>query len=187
MRRLDHQNQYISRNLNSARVTRQAMFNAEDLEAAMCTGCDMPPPYPGVVVAPEDRNHDRPYLLSNASFRRLRIIIFLGGLCLNAPWSWNRKTHMIDRWSPFWIRVWQLYWYFTTVQSTFMIIYHSYCLMGLYSKNLESYRGIFAYSLIIYWYACHLGYKTCIFVHEDRVRHFAPYLISGSLLFKLTS
>lgn len=144
-----------------------------DVEAGGCVE-DPPPPYSNQMSADQQQKeegyHNRPHLLSNACYNRIRLIIFFGMLCLNYPWVWNRKTHRIDRWNPFMVRIWQLYWYFTTVQSTFMIIYHSYCLMGIYSSNLESYRGIFAYSLIIYWYACHLGYKTAIFLHEDEVR-----------------
>lgn len=150
---------------NSDRITRQPMYHELDLEAN-----DNPPPYQEESESVE-RNHNRPYLLSSGTYNRLRVMIFLGGLCLNVPWSWNRKKYKIDRWNPFMIKIWQLYWYFTTVQSTFMIIYHTYCLIGIYSRDLKSYRGIFAYSLIVYWYACHLGYKTCIFLYEDRVIH----------------
>jgi len=118
------------------------------------------------------RNHDRPYLLSKGVFLRLRIIIFLGMLCANFPWTWNNKTKRIERWSPFMIKLWKFYWCLTTVQSVGMITYQTYCLIGMYSRELESYRDIFAYSLIVYWYACHLGYKTCMLLYEDDVSNF---------------
>ncbi|CAL8080969.1 unnamed protein product [Orchesella dallaii] len=124
-----------------------------------------------------ERNHDRPYLLSKGVLRRLRLIIFLGMLCANFPWIWNNKTKRIDRWSPFMVKLWKMYWYFTMTQSVGLIIYQTYCLIGIYSRDLDSYRGIFAYSLIVYWYACHLGYRTCMLLYEDDMRKYINRLL----------
>ncbi|CAL8080920.1 unnamed protein product [Orchesella dallaii] len=117
-------------------------------------------------------NHNRPYLLSDATFRRLRIIIFLGMLCANIPWRWDNKTKRIYRWSPVMVKLWKLYWFISVIQSICMFLYHMQCLMGMYSRNLESYREIFAYSTVLYWYTCHLGYRTCMILYEDDMRKY---------------
>ncbi|CAL8080914.1 unnamed protein product [Orchesella dallaii] len=116
--------------------------------------------------------HNRPYLLSNATFNRLSMIVTIGMLSANFPWRWNNRTKRIDRWSPIMVKLWKLYWYLSVLQSMCMLLYHMQCLMGMYSRNLESYRGIFAYSGTLYWYSCHLGYRACMFLYEDDMRKY---------------
>ncbi|ODM91223.1 hypothetical protein Ocin01_15459 [Orchesella cincta] len=156
---------------NSTRVTRNPLFHLMEDGMTMAYSETL-----GFDTAGGDQvtkwKHSRPYLLCEAVFTRLRIIVMLGMLSGNVPWRWNNKTKRINRWSSIMFTLWKFYWCLTVIQSLFMLLYHMRCFLGMYSRNLESYRGIFAYSTTLYWYACHLGYRTCMLLYEDDIRKY---------------
>ncbi|ODN03006.1 hypothetical protein Ocin01_03690 [Orchesella cincta] len=147
---------------NSSRITRNPTFS--DLEQDIST--EEKSDYQNQV------GHDQPYLFTKSVLNRLRVIVISGMLSANFPWLWNNKTKRIERWSPVMVKLWKMYWCGTVIQSICMLSYHIHCLNGMYSRNLESYRGIFAYSVILYFYACHLGYRASMFLYEDDMRRY---------------
>lgn len=115
---------------------------------------------------------DRPYLLDSTVMARLKQLVLLGKTSGAFPWSWNKKEHRIDRWSPTWERVWVAIWAFVTIQTLLLTMFQFYSFYSRVKGEIKTYREIFMMSLSMYWYICAVYFNINMYLYKDIIRQY---------------
>jgi len=98
-----------------------------------------------------DPDHKRPFFLNKKTMNRLRQLLLLGMTSGAFPWTWNKKTNRIDKWSPGMERWWYYMWAVTTVQTSILTGFQIYSFFARMTTGDKSYREIFMMSFSFYW------------------------------------
>ncbi len=126
----------------------------------------------GLNVIKSQEAKDRPYLLDSTVIARLKQLLLLGKTSGSFPWSWNKKEHRIDRWSPFLERLWVIIWAFVTVQTLFLTLFQFYSFYSRVKGATKTYREVFMSSLSAYWYICAVYFNVNMYLYKDQIRQY---------------
>lgn len=114
----------------------------------------------------------RPYLLDATVMTRLKQLLLLGKTSGAFPWSWDKRTHRINRWSPGWEKVWVVVWAFVTVQTVFLTGFQFYSFFARVGAGNKTYREVFMNSLSVYWYICAVYFNINMYLYKDLIRQY---------------
>lgn len=113
---------------------------------------------------------DRPYLLDKTTMSRLKQILLLAVCSGTVPWTFNSKTHQIDRWRPSLEKLWKIQWFIITIQTCFLTLFQFYSFTSRVNSNaLKTYREVFMNSVSVYWYVCAIYFNVNMYFYKDQV------------------
>ncbi|CAL8128907.1 unnamed protein product [Orchesella dallaii] len=162
---------------SNLRVTRDPAFHMEDdednNEGEIENGWISPPSSPrsqsqsgfGTV-------EERPYFLDKTTMTRLRQIILLGVFSGTFPWTWNSKKHRVERWSPGWEKLWNVQWFFVTVQTGILTLFQFYPMYKTAEEHVTSHRKLFMGSLNVFIYACAMCFNVNMYFYKEPIRQY---------------
>ncbi|CAL8128904.1 unnamed protein product [Orchesella dallaii] len=157
---------------SNSRVTRDPTFHMEDDEDDDEREIEngwMSPPSTQNSQSGFGTAEERPYFLDKTTMTRLRQIILLGVFSGTFPWTWNSKKHRVDRWSPGWEMVWNIQWFFVTVQTGVLTLFQFYPMYMTAEEHLTSHRKLFMGSLNVFIYACSMCFNINMYFYKEPV------------------
>lgn len=156
---------------SGSRVTRNPMFHEENDGYAVDEIPDVvetngPPgtPYEQKKSTSEYKK-DRPYFLDKTTMTRLKQILMLAQASGTVPWRFNKETHRIDKWSPFFERLWKIQWFFVTIQTACLTCFQFYSFISRVETEIKTYREVFMNSVSVYWYVRICTCSICTIFH----------------------
>ncbi|CAL8128905.1 unnamed protein product [Orchesella dallaii] len=160
---------------SNTRVTRDPTFHMEDDEdddEREIENCWVSPPSSPRSQSGFRATEERPYFLDQTTMARLRQIILLGIFSGTFPWTWNSKKHRVDRWSPGWEKLWNVQWFFVTLQTGILTLFQFYPMYKTVEEHAITHRKIFMLSVNIFVYACAMCFNVNMYFYKEPIRQY---------------
>ncbi|OXA62530.1 hypothetical protein Fcan01_01434, partial [Folsomia candida] len=134
---------------------------------------------------------EKPYLISKHRIWRLRALIWLGRIGFMLPWRWaeNRSLDgiVIEKFSTFWERVWNLGSLLVCCLSCVLTYFHTSIAFKSFKSGEEGYRSTFSSLQGTAWHS-HAAILSIVFIaYQDRIRVYlnAMFLFNKHLVEEL--
>lgn len=166
---------YMSSLTNSRRATRDPIFhdnNFDDEDILNNRTNSVEIPKISGPISRLETSDNRSHLLDNSTVNRLRQLLILGACSGAFPWTWNKKEYRIDKWRPLFEKLWNVQWFFVTIQTACITVFQFYSFIHRVQGQNKTYREVFMNSFSVYWYVCCVYFNVNMFIYKDRVKIF---------------
>jgi len=121
---------------------------------------------------------NRHVLLNFRALFTLRCLLIMGTSTLSFPWSWNKETQRIDKWSPRNKRIWWTVYRLSIFQTVLLTGYQVYTFYLKLQEPHETFRGVFMAFMGLYWYITCVNLNFFMYKYREKTRHFINTLLA---------